>query len=89
MGAERERHDRALRAANADRNEMQTSLSAMQEERRLMQSKLRQIAVKEDLAGEGRAGAMLPATSATRISTPRYLRCMACYDVLLPTYGRP
>ena len=28
-----ERHDRALRAANADRNEMQTSLSAMQEER--------------------------------------------------------
>jgi hypothetical protein len=30
-----------------------------------MQSKLRQIAVKEDLAGEGRACQMFPATSAT------------------------
>jgi len=45
---EAERTDRALRAAAADRGEMQTSLNAMQDERMHLQSALRRMAAKEE-----------------------------------------
>ena len=45
---EAERIDRALRAAAADRGEMQTSLNAMQDERMHLQSALRRMAAKEE-----------------------------------------
>lgn len=45
---DRERTDRALRAAAADRSEMRTSLNAMQDERMHLQSALRRMAAQEE-----------------------------------------